>query len=182
MSDDYSAVKKFWTDFTRGFNKWFEQWLTKTVEPNQWNQTVLLSETKPINEPNHAMVVAYYCLMEFHDRNCTQCEDLCEIHNMLPELTMDLSKECCRSCDSFMDNNETDCVFETTTSTYTSTTSTVSTYTSTISTNLYNESNSMRIDPFSATLTPINKNENPKNSNLLAILLLISCFVGKGQK
>ena len=66
------------------------------------------------------ILIQEYCLEHFHAQNCvTHCDNLCEIQNREPCLTVwtYISQECCRACDLFVASCEVEeCLIQSTTS------------------------------------------------------------------
>ena len=124
------------------------------------------------------MRIREYCMEYFPAQNCnTHCDDLCELQNQEPCLTVltPVSEECCRTCDLFVGICEVDkCSIP------------INDKQSTTSSNDDNTTQVNKTLPLTANTTPLSNGNtanfrDSKSFYVLVTLLPICGFIGRGR-
>ena len=169
MSEGYPDVRNFWDDFINAYCEWASNNVFfDDLSPTLWNETYGYYFNSQIR---------IYCAMYFHAQNCTQCDDLCEIHNMNPclKLWTDLSEECCQTCDLFVASCEVDeCLIP------------INSIQSTTSSNDDNTTQVLTTSSLAGYTISLNNGNNAnfrdsKSFYVLVTLLPICGFIGRGS-
>ena len=161
MSEDFPEVRNFWDDFNKAYYEWGNLYMQFACCPTEDERYDFFFTNR--------MLIQEYCSKHFHAQNCTQCDDLCEIHNIKPcrKIWTGLSEECCRTCDLFVADCEVkECPVQ-----------------STFSSDYLDDLLPIPPVPVNATSSSYGNNEDFRDSNLyyvLVILLSICCFIGLG--